>query len=104
MIFIMYMANRIVFIYILMYITGFCLLPNKCDTFILIYSESFISTPSNSQRPLYSCESVKNQRVGLNTPMIMPEHIAKTRSAFLARFPFSRQYFLVQSYKPSLSH
>ena len=40
---------------------------------------------------------------GLNTPTMYPQHIANTRSAEPALFPFSLQYFLVHSYRLSLS-
>ena len=78
--------------------------PIKWDMFMFRKGEFSTSSPSNSQRPGYSFELVKNQRVGLNTPMIYPEHIAKAKSAFCARLPHNRQYFLVHSYKLGLSH
>ena len=80
-----------------MYITGFCLLPRYCEIFISRCGESFISSPSNSQRPSITFEGY--QIVGLYTPTIIPEFTANTRSACLARSPFNLQYFLVHSYR-----
>ena len=88
--------------YIFIYATGFCLLPKRFDILISKYGESTISSPSNSQRPTFLAFSVRCQIKGLNTPTIIPQDTAKTKSAFFARLPSSLQYFLVHSYRLGL--